>query len=64
MNRDAYREIAKPHVMQTVGELKALLTKYPDDMPVRVFCPFDSEGPETWEPPRAEEWKGELRLQP
>lgn len=36
----------------TVQKLIALLQQYPADAEAVVFCPFDSEGPNTWNEPQ------------
>jgi hypothetical protein len=38
----------------TIGELIKKLQPYDPSIPVKVFCAFDSEGPNTWETPRVE----------
>lgn len=33
----------------TAGSLALALSFFPPDTPIRIFCAFDTEGPESWE---------------
>lgn len=55
-----------PVFFMTIAELIERLKEFPADMPVKVFCPFDDNGPCTWEEPHiiiAAE-RDELRISP
>ncbi len=46
----------------TVAEFINELSKYPPNMKVGVFCPFDGNGPCEWETPVIFEDDGELHI--
>lgn len=49
----------------TAGSLGfALMHHFPADTPIRIFCPFDGEGPESWEHPHIKIENGTVRLTP
>jgi len=48
----------------TAGTLAELLSFFSADTPIRVFCPFDGEGPEMWERLRIEVTEKGIRFMP
>jgi hypothetical protein len=46
----------------TIAELITKLQEYPPDTPVKVFSPFDGNGPWTWETPSFYMESGEIRI--
>lgn len=58
------RTVPAPQDGWTAGTLRSALLCLPRDAPVRIFCPFDSEGPGTWEEPRIEIDNGVVKFSP
>jgi len=48
----------------TVETLRAAMLGFPQDAPIKVFCSFDTEGPNTWAPPRIAIVDGQMRIEP
>ena len=48
----------------TVKSLRAALLYFPENTPIKIFCPFDAEGPESWENLQIKHENGLLKLTP